>query len=260
MTDSALSFEAVADACDNARSPEAAGRVFLEAARRHGFAAAMLVTHTQSDQLGRFSVCVHNFREPVAFIASPVELQTRNPLFDAASASDAPVFWQRVRADPRLPLAQRQWLERLQAHGLETGVTQSLSGAWAPASVSLTPAQPGDQNIARMMRVALYVFHHIVALQQPKLSQADLLTQREYECLSLAILEGLRPREVARALGVSVNTVRTLRQSAMGRLNARNQEEAVWRMLETGQLFQPGRPPAGASGGHRNDEKRSAKK
>jgi len=81
----------------------------------------------------------------------------------------------------------------------------------------------------------------IQTLQRPQLRESDRLTQREHECLYRAAIRGERPSAVARELGVKVSTVRTLRQKAYGRLGADSPEQALWRMMETGQLFQGGR-------------------
>jgi|GEM_PF-3204230 len=239
-TQTQSAFEAFADECDRARTPNAAGRTLVQALRRAGFDYVALMTHGAPDQWGSLSVEVHNWGEERADLLAERRASQRNPLFQAAEASDAAFFWSDDSAKARLDAPARRWLEDVEA-AIGRGVTQRVRGAIAPSSCSLAPAPAEAAQIARAMRMAAYAFHHIVALQRPKLAQTELLTQREHECLTLATLGGLRPREVAKALGVRVTTVRSLRQSACSRLGARSQEEAVWRMLETGQLFSRGR-------------------
>ncbi|HYD86056.1 MAG TPA: autoinducer binding domain-containing protein [Vitreimonas sp.] len=234
-------FDSFADECDRARTPAATGRLFVQAMRRLGFEHVALVTHGAPKQWASLSVFAHNWGEARAELLAPQREGAFNPIFQGAEAIAEAFAWSDPAFRGALDARGRSWLEEIERAGLMSGVTQRVRGAIVPASCSLAPAREAPIAIARAMRMAAYAFHHIIALQRPKLAQTDLLTQREHDCLSLATLEGLRPREVAAALGVRITTVRSMRQSACLRLGARSQEEAVWRMLETGQLFSRGR-------------------
>src|SRR5262249_27222318 len=131
----------------------------------------------------------------------------------------------------------------LAAFGLGAGVLQRVHASLVPASCLLAGRDmpPSEPAMRTVMRAGAYTFQHIVALQRPQPAGQDLLTKREHPCFALAPISGLRPREVARALGVSITTVRSIRQNAAARLGARSPEEVIWRMVETGQLFRPGR-------------------
>jgi DNA-binding CsgD family transcriptional regulator len=236
-------FEAFAVACDRARTPKAAGRLLISAAQALGFDKVALTTHGELAKLGSLGVLEHNWGDEAAALLRMDEPDVRNPLFEEMERTFEPVRWSAAAFRARLDAAQAVWMERLGALGLRNGVSQRVRTAIVPASCSLTSDQgePDPANVCRVMRAAAYAFHHIVALQRPRFAQPDLLTLREQQCLAMATLSGLRPREVAEELSVSVNTVRTIRQSACMRLGARSCEEAVWRMVESGQLFLRGR-------------------
>jgi DNA-binding CsgD family transcriptional regulator len=234
-------FGAFAQACDAVRTAKAAARLLISAAQRLGFERILLTTHVDPKELGSVGVLAHNWDERAVCRLYACARDARNPLFEQTERTPDLVYWNqpsfRTQLDPR----QLAWMEELSAFGLRDGVSQRVRSSLVPASCSLTPATGEPASVRWIMRAAAYVFHHIVALQRPRLAESDLLTLREHQCLALATFSGLRPREVAETLGVSVNTVRSMRQSACARLGARSQEEAVWRMVESGQLIPRGR-------------------
>jgi DNA-binding CsgD family transcriptional regulator len=134
-------------------------------------------------------------------------------------------------------------MDQLAELGLRHGVSHRIRTAMAPASCSVMSAwdEYDPLSVRRVVRMAGYALSTIMALRRVQAASYDVLTRRERQCLSLAVFSGLRPREVADALGLSINTVRSIRQSATARLGARSQEEAVWRLMESGQLFHRGR-------------------
>lgn len=237
------SLDEFADACDKTRNAAAATRLLVGAARRQGFEKIIVVSHLQPDQVSSFSVRVHNCDAPVIdhFLSSPSN--KTNAILSAVNRGNDLVQWDDRKFRTKLGAGARVWLQRLEALGLKGGVSQRIRTALVPASCSLTlaRAEVDEAAIRWVMRAGAYVFHHVIMLQRPQLAPSAVLTFREHQCLALASLAGLRPREVAIELGVSVNTVRSIRQRACARLGARSQEEAVWRMVETGQLFLPGR-------------------
>lgn len=237
------SLDEFADACDKTRTAGAATRLLVGAARRQGFEKVIVVTHSKPAQVGSFSVRIHNCDErAIDHLLSSPGAKT-NAILAAVDRSNDPVAWDSREFRARLGAAQRAWLVELETLGLRRGVSQRIRTALVPASCSLTIARAdvSEAAIRWMMRAGAYVFHHVIMLQRPQLAPSAVLTFREHQCLALATLAGLRPREVAAKLGVSVNTVRSIRQRACARLGARSQEEAIWRMVETGQLFLPGR-------------------
>jgi DNA-binding CsgD family transcriptional regulator len=234
-------FGGFAEACDATRTAKAAGRLLVNAAQTLEFERVLITTHVDPRELGSVGVLAHNWDERAVGGLYRCEADAPNPLFEQTERTPDPVFWNEVTFRAQLDARQFAWMESLRAFGLRDGVSQRIRSALVPASCTLTPASGAPIATRWLMRAAAYVFHHIIALQRPLLAEADLLTQREHQCLALATFSGLRPREVAETLGVSVNTVRSMRQSACARLGARSQEEAVWRMVETGQLNPRGR-------------------
>jgi DNA-binding CsgD family transcriptional regulator len=234
-------FEGFIEACDRATVAGEVERLFIATARVIGMDKVALTTHAPPTHLGRFGVCVHNWERTAIAHLYASSLERANPLFEHAETSEAPIFWNDAAFRSRLDAEQRAWMDQLAALGLRDGISQRVRTAIAPASCSMTPAwnAPDPFAVRQVMRMASYAFNTIVALRRPK-GASDPLTRRERQCLSLAVFSGLRPREVAETLGVSINTVRSIRQSASARLGARSQEETVWRLMESGQLFHRG--------------------
>ncbi|HEY7593806.1 MAG TPA: LuxR C-terminal-related transcriptional regulator [Actinophytocola sp.] len=67
---------------------------------------------------------------------------------------------------------------------------------------------------------------------------AGHLTEREWQCLEL-LVRGLNTRAMARALSVSVTTVRTHVQSLLAKLGVNSRLQAVALTVRTGLLDQP---------------------
>jgi DNA-binding CsgD family transcriptional regulator len=240
---SPVSLEAFVEACDGARTADAVKRLLIAAVQSLGFDKVALATHGDPRKLGSLSVLAHNWGEKAAALLYADERGAGNPLFELAERTDGPAYWSAQTFRAKRDARKSAWMAALNELGIRSGVSQRVRGAVIPASCSLAPAH-GDLDTAKVraaMRVAAHAFHLIVALRRPRLDQPDTLTAREYQCMALAALCGLRPREVAETLGVSVNTVRSARKNALSRLQARSAEEAVWRMVETGQMFSRGR-------------------
>ncbi len=236
-------FGPFVEACERARTTQAVWRLLESSARACGVDRIALVTHGRAEELGSFGVFAHNWGQAAITHLYAGCADAANPLFERTERSEDAIFWDEPAFRAELDARQVLWLERLAALGLKNGVSQRVRTAMIPASCSLTPARGelDPSSLRGVMRMAAHAFHTMTALQRLPQTEADLLTVREHQCLALAIFSGLRPREVAAELGVSINTVRSMRQSASARLGARSQEETVWRMVETGQLFHRGR-------------------
>jgi DNA-binding CsgD family transcriptional regulator len=236
-------FESFVEVCDRATTASEVQRLFIDTVRLSGVERVAITTHAPPVDLGRLGVCVHNWGAAAIEHLYDGPADCLNPLFEHAEQSDDPVYWSAPAFRAQLDRDQILWMERLFALGLRDGVSQRIRTAMAPASCSMTSAKDGvdSASVRRIVRMAGYALNTITALRRSRAAASDLLTRRERQCLSLAVFSGLRPREVADALGVSINTVRSIRQSATARLGARSQEETVWRLMESGQLFFRGR-------------------
>jgi DNA-binding CsgD family transcriptional regulator len=244
-------FESFVEACDRARSAGEVERLFIATARLNGVERVALTTHASPDELGRLAVCAHNWGAAGISHLHGGMAERINPLFEHAERCDDPVYWNAPAFCSRLDADQVRWMEKLAAFGLLEGVSQRIRTSMAPASCSMTLAwnRRDPDAVQRVVRMAGYALNTIVALRRSCAAASDLLSRRERQCLWLAVFSGLRPREVADTLGLSINTIRSIRQSATARLGARSPEEAVWRLMESGQLFHRGRFSRGRSGG-----------
>jgi len=107
------------------------------------------------------------------------------------------------------------------AYGIE--VTIGASRHWFAASLGCSVARAfvdsGEPELAGEMRVQLV---RLGAMPFPP----PALTRRETQVLQL-IGTGMTVDEVAGSLRLTVNTVKTYLQTAMGKLNARNRVQAL---------------------------------
>ena len=233
-------FWAFVEACDEAQSIRAVKDLLAAALRPHGVESYAIMTHVPPRDLGSLAVLVHSWPEEA--IAHLFLDGAINPIFEKIEGTDDPLHWSSSDWGTTLRKDQRTWLHRLRVLVAGEGVTKSLKSMLVNASCSLTSSSPLQaEQVQLCMHIANYAYQHIQTLQRPQLRESDRLTQREHECLYRAAIRGERPSAVARELGVKVSTVRTLRQKAYGRLGADSPEQALWRMMETGQLFQGGR-------------------
>ncbi len=231
------------DCCDQARSVRAVRDLFSDAIRSLGLDGFAILTHAPTYDLRSLGVMAHNWSDAAISHFQAGQRDGRGaPLFEAVECTLQPVEW--FSGDWRKGLKRDQllWLDRLGAMTGASGATWAIKTALVNASCSVTSHDPISPDRLRVCtKMATSAFHQILFLQKPRLSETDRLTAREHECLYRAVVLGERPSQVARRLGIKVSTVRTLRQKANGRLDADNSEQAVWRMLETGQLFSRGR-------------------
>lgn len=235
-------FWSFVEACDETPSGRGAKDLLAATLRELGVSAYALAPHAPLQGLGSLGVLIHNWsKEAIDHLFTAQPDGRINPVFEAVERTGACVFWSAPWAGS-LRKDQRDWLIRLGELVGENGVTRAMRSTVVNASCSIASQQPLDaERIRACMRVANYAYHHLLYLQTPQLSEPERLTAREHECLYRAAVHGERPSLVARRLGVKVSTVRTLRQKAYTRLDAESPEQAVWRMIETGQLFRIGR-------------------
>ncbi len=233
------------EACDAIHTVRGVKDLLVATYRQIGVDGFAIVTHFQAGDLRSLAVMVHNWpAKAVDFLYARDPGGYANPLFAAVESIDFPVYW--PQTDGRresMKRAHRDWFDRLRKLvGHREGVSQELRSVIVSASCSVTSSKRLDPERARLcMRIGNYAYQYVLSLQRPKLTGLETLTPREHEFLSRATLLGEKPAITANGCGVKVTSVRTTRQSANKRLDARSPEEAVWRMVETGQLFRSGR-------------------
>lgn len=229
--------------CEDATTVRAVKESLSRALNGLGVDQFALATHARPDDIGSLAVLVHNWSEDaMEHLLAGVAGDVLNPLFEGVEQSDAILNWTSSAWLASLKKDQRIWMSRLRELVRGHGASKLVRSTIVNASCSITTPQPADAERVRVcLRIANYAFQQIQFLQRPQLNGPDRLTVREHEVLYRAAVFGERPSLVARRLGVKVSTVRTLRQKAYGRLDAESPEQATWRMIETGQLFQGGR-------------------
>lgn len=240
----ASSFWTFVEACDETQTPRATTELFAAAMRELGFVTYAIFTHAPPADLRSLGVLVHNWpAEALDHLFGFKPSIRLSPLLEEIERSNGPFIWGAHPRREALNRQQRAWFTRLQSLlGGGEGVSCSLRSPIVGASCSVTGPAPSDPDRIRLcMRIANYAYQQIVHLQRPQVSEPERLTAREHESLYRATILGERPSDVAVRLGVKISTVRTLRQKASIRLDATSQEQAAWRMLETGQLFRCGR-------------------
>lgn len=238
-------FWTFVEACDETQSMRAVRDLLGSTYREIGISSFAILTHAPLADLRSLGVQAHNWPAQAIDFLFPAEPDgAPRWLFEAVEASPGPVFWSAPpqRRDPQRR-QQRAWFNQLRdLVGDGEGVSQAVRSTIVNASCSLVAPRCLEPDIVRLsMRIGNYAYQQILSLQRPHLSDAERLTSREHQLLHRAIILGERPSDVAGQLGVKISTVRTLRQKASTRLDAGSQEQAAWRMLETGQLFGSGR-------------------
>lgn len=238
-------YWAFVEACDETQSTRSVKELLVSTFRDLGIANFIIVTHARPEDLRSLGVLVHNWpAQAIDLLTARGQDGAANPLFAAVERESAPAYWPALhtRRDP-MKKPQRQWFDHLRGQiGQPEGVSQALHSVIVSASCSLNSAERLDPDHVRLcMRIANSAYQQILALQKPRLSESEQLTVREHEFLYRATVFGERPADVASQLDVKISTVRTLRQKASIRLDAGSQEQAAWRMIETGQLFRSGR-------------------
>jgi DNA-binding CsgD family transcriptional regulator len=238
-------YWAFLEACDETQTTRSVRDLLGATFRDLGVDGFAIVTHGRIEDLRSLGVLIHNWPPKAAdWLFAYEQGASPNPMFAALEQTAAPLYWppRNLRRDP-MKRPQRQWFDELRGRvGQREGVSQALRSVIVGASCSFTSAEKLDPDrIHLCMRIANSGYQQILHLQKPKLNEAEQLTAREHELLYRATILGERPADVARQLDVKVSTVRTLRQKAGIRLDAGSQEQAAWRMLETGQLFRAGR-------------------
>ncbi len=233
------------EACDGTQTPRAVKDLVVAAFRDLGVPSFAIATHASHEDLRSLGVLVYNWPpDAVDLLFAPGPRGALNAMFAAVERSSGPVYWPPLypqRDGMKKP--QRLWFEKLrELVGQPEGVSQALRSIIVGASCSIASPERLDSDRVRLcMRIGDYAYHQVLALQKPKLEEAEQLTAREHEFLSRATILGERPADVASQLDVKISTVRTIRQKANLRLDAGSQEQAAWRMIETGQLFWAGR-------------------
>ncbi len=236
-------FWSFVEACDEARSARAVRDLLSSALRSIDVVSFALLTHAPPEDLRSLSVLAHNWsEEAIEHLRSWAHEHEANPIFERVEAVDETLYWASERWRSQLRDDQRLWHDELCRRVRGVGLTRSIKSITAFASCSIGADEPLQPEIVRTaVRIATYAFHQIQFLQRPQVRDSEQLTAREHECLYRATVFGERPSLVARRLGVKVSTVRTLRQKAYNRLDSDSPEQAVWRLIETGQLFGRGR-------------------
>lgn len=238
-------YWAFVEACDAACSVRGVRDLLAASYRKLGADGFAIVTHAPTGDLRSLAVLVHTWPpRAMEFLQAKDRSGLANPLFEAVEATRNPVHWPGPDSASTLATrTQRDWFERLRRLiGHREGVSLELRSVVVEASCSVTSHQPLEADRIRLcMRMANYAYQYLLAMQRPRPTGLETLSPREHEFLRRATLLGEKPATTASACGVKVTTVRTARQSANKRLDARSPEEAVWRMIETGQLFRSGR-------------------
>ncbi len=232
------------ETCDEAQSPRAVRDLLLSTFRDLDVKLFAILTHAPVEVLRSLSVVVHNWPSvAIDFLYEGDAVKSPNAMFIATEATTSPVEWPTHETRRNWRKADRLWFAQLvMLLGGGSGISQGLRSPIVGASCSIVPYAPMDEDRVRLcMRIANYAYQQILVLQRPNLAEADKLTTREHEFLYRATILGEPPRDVANQLGVKISTVRTLRQKASVRLESDSQEQAAWRMVETGQLFRSGR-------------------
>lgn len=237
-------YWAFVEACEETPSVREVRDLLASSLREIGVDGFAILTHAPLEDLGSLGVLIHTWPAPaIDYLFAGEAHSFDNPLASATDGSIRSFNWPLLngRGDAARKL-QRAWFEGLRnVVGHRYGASQGLKSVIVGASCSITSADRVEADRVRLaMRIANFAYQQVLALQKPVLSEAQQLTPREHQLLYRATILGEKPSDVAKELGVKISTVRALRQKANSRLDSGSQEQAAWRMIESGQLFRSG--------------------
>jgi LuxR family transcriptional regulator, quorum-sensing system regulator SdiA len=183
---------------------------------------------------------VRNF--PPRWDAQWERYSVHDPYFHACFGRTISVDWTAVQRDPNLTAIQRECINYLAHFGLRKGLTIPIHlphGGLAFITAIADPERDDWAELVELSRYRLLVqahqFQRIALEKLMPVSEHDStrLTSREAECLNLTG-QGWSYSETARALGLSIDTIRLHLRSACGKLGAANRAHAVAKAITLG--------------------------
>ena len=151
------------------------------------------------------------------------------PMLYLAASSMAMHTWTEVRRMHQ-PVGVDTWTYDLgRKHGMRDGLTCPVGGRWV---VAFWSRKELSNIVTQPMRVIIYAAASFAALRLKQLVDPNIfgqhthLTPRELAVLRLVSM-GAQSREVAEALGLSEETVRSHLKKAQSKLGARSRTQAV---------------------------------
>ena len=183
---------------------------------------------------------VRNF--PPRWDAQWERYSVHDPYFHACFGRTISVDWTAVQRDPNLTAIQRECINYLAHFGLSKGLTIPIHlphGGLAFITAIADPERDDWAELVELSRYRLLVqahqFQRIALEKLMPVSEHDSmrLTSREAECLNLTG-QGWSYSETARALGLSIDTIRLHLRSACGKLGAVNRAHAVAKAITLG--------------------------
>lgn len=203
-----------------------------------GFRFAAVGMHADPLHPGRASYVFQNYPEEWIEHFSEQRYHLVDPVFRAAEAGAGEFVWTDSSFLQPLSWRQRRILNEAGEFGLRFGRTHPLASI-VPlnASGSLVASEPDiPEDVYAAGRLVNVVVHHratqICTLSAPRFAE---LRRRERQCLELCA-SGLTDAEVARALAISVSTVRRHIERARVRLGAATRIQAAARAISSGQI------------------------
>jgi LuxR family transcriptional regulator len=183
---------------------------------------------------------VRNF--PPRWDAQWQRYSVHDPYFHACFGRTISVDWTAVQRDPNLTAIQRECINYLAHFGLSKGLTIPIHlphGGLAFITAIADPERDDWAELVELSRYRLLVqahqFQRIALEKLMPVSEHDntRLTSREAECLNLTG-QGWSYSETARALGLSIDTIRLHLRSACVKLGAVNRAHAVAKAITLG--------------------------
>jgi len=215
---------------------------FETALQRLGFRYYACGSHV--DPLNpREAIMVLNYPKSWVEDYSGLQLHRVDPVFQRASRSLIPFYWDTDEFRKSMTPSQLKMLELAQCHGVAHGYTIPIHGPMAfsmtPSSCSLIPdsASLGQRAYLAAQLMAVYLFDRASRLTGGDRTEADAprLSHRERQCLEF-VARGKSDWTIAKLLNLSVTTVHNHIEHAKHRLCVSTRVQAVVHALGSRQI------------------------
>lgn len=169
------------------------------------------------------------------------DLERIDPILEYSRQAPAPFHWSEVERRMRLRPVQIRFLEELRASGLSDGLAIPIYSAIGDMAYFGVGVRSGklelrQEALAQVVLACQLTHNRYVALNNARTKPALRLSPREKEALSFSAC-GLRDKETAEKMGISVNTVDTLIRRAFNKLGTQSRLEAVLMAIGSGLIL-----------------------
>lgn len=169
------------------------------------------------------------------------DLERIDPILEYSRKASAPFHWSEVEHRMRLRPEQVRFLEELRASGLSDGLAIPIYSAIGDMAYFGVGVRSGklefrQEELAQVVLACQLTHNRYVALDNARTKPEHRLSPREQEALALSAC-GMTNKEIAKKMGISINTVDTLIRRTFNKLGTQSRLEAVLIAIGSGLIL-----------------------